>query len=85
MQEKKDILVDVVGKCCESGDIIRKNVYVPHIDNGDIMMVYATGAYNYSMSSNYNNLLKPAVILVGEEITVMSKKEQLSDLLRLFK
>lgn len=80
----KDILVDVVGKCCESGDIIRKNVMVPHIDEGDLLIVYATGAYNYSMSSNYNNLLKPAVIMVGKEIKIMSRREQLEDLYRLF-
>lgn len=84
MNNRKEILVDVVGKCCESGDIIRKDVLVPRIDEGDILIVYATGAYNYSMSSNYNNLLKPAVIMVGKEVKVMSRREQLEDLCKLF-
>lgn len=84
MNNRKEILVDVVGKCCESGDIIRKDVLVPRIDEGDILIVYATGAYNYSMSSNYNNLLKPAVIMVGKEVKIMSRREQLEDLCKLF-
>ena len=49
------------------------------------MVVYATGAYNYSMSSNYNNLLKPAVVLLGEKPIIISRKENLNDLTRLFK
>ena len=85
MNNQKEILVDVVGKCCESGDIIRHNVLVPHIDSGDIMVVYATGAYNYSMSSNYNNLFKPAVVLLGEKPIIISRKENINDLTRLFK
>lgn len=84
MNQPKDMLVDVVGKCCESGDIIRKDVMVPSIDEGDLLMVYATGAYNYSMSSNYNNQLKPAVIFVKDKVTVLSRRERLEDLYRLF-
>lgn len=84
MNSKKDILVDVVGKCCESGDIIRKDVLIPKIDEGDLLIVYATGAYNYSMSSNYNNLLKPAVIMVGNDVKILSRREKLEDLYRLF-
>ena len=82
--EKKEILVDVVGKCCESGDIIRKDVLIPMVSEGDLLVVYATGAYNYSMFSNYNNMLKPAMVLVGKDIKVISKKEKLEDLVRLF-
>lgn len=84
MTQQKEILVDIVGKCCESGDIIRKDVMIPRIDENDIVIVYATGAYNYSMSSNYNHFLKPAVILVGEEIKVLSRRETLDDLCKLF-
>ena len=82
---KKEVLVAVVGKCCESGDIIRKDVLVPQIESNDHLMVYCTGAYNYSMFSNYNNMLKPALILVGDDIKVWSKREELEDLIRLFK
>ena len=85
MNNEKNILVDIVGKCCESGDIVRKDIMVPEIDKGDILVVYATGAYNYSMSSNYNNHLKPAVLLVGEDIKIISRRETLEDLYRLFK
>lgn len=84
MNDEKSILVDVAGKCCESGDIIRRNVLVPQIDEGDYLIVYATGAYTYSMSSNYNNLLKPAVIMVGNNVKVISRREKLEDLYRLF-
>ena len=82
---KKEILVDVVGKCCESGDIIRQDVLVPYVTDQDHLIVYATGAYNYSMFSNYNNMLKPALICVGDNIEVWSKREELKDLIRLFK
>jgi diaminopimelate decarboxylase len=84
MNNKKEILVDVVGKCCESGDIIRQNVEIPLIDNNDVLVVYATGAYNHSMSSNYNNHLKPAVISVGEKIELVARRETLEDLCKLF-
>lgn len=84
MEDNKEILVDVVGKCCESGDIIRQNVLVPQIENDDILVVYATGAYNHSMSSNYNNHLKPAVVSVGETVKLVSRRESLDDLCKLF-
>ncbi len=84
MNNKKEVLVDVVGKCCESGDIIRQNVEMPLIDNNDVLVVYATGAYNHSMSSNYNNHLKPAVIAVGKKIELVARRETLEDLCKLF-
>ena len=84
MENKKEILVDVVGKCCESGDIIRQNVLVPQIEKDDILVVYATGAYNHSMSSNYNNHLKPAVVSVGKTVKLVSRRETLDDLCKLF-
>lgn len=84
MDQPKNVLVDVAGKCCESGDIIRKDVLIPKIEEGDIMIVYATGAYNYSMFSNYNNMLKPAVIMVGDKINVISRRQTLEDLCKLF-
>jgi diaminopimelate decarboxylase len=81
INNKKEVLVDIVGKCCESGDIIRKDVLVPQIESGDVLMVYSTGAYNYTMSSNYNSLLRPAVVLVGEDIKVLKQRQKLSDLI----
>lgn len=80
----KDLIVDVAGKCCESGDIIAHDVAIAHPDNGDTLVVYATGAYTYSMASNYNNILKPAVIFVGDKVEIVSHREELSDLNKLF-
>jgi diaminopimelate decarboxylase len=58
----------VVGKLCESGDIIGKNLSLPEdISRGDLVAVATTGAYHYSMASNYNQMRKPAVVFVTEE------------------
>lgn len=84
MNMKKEIKVDIVGKCCESGDIIREDVLIPNVSTNDVLVVYATGAYNYSMSSNYNSILKPMVIAVGEDVKIISKRETIEDLYRLF-
>lgn len=78
------VLVDVVGKCCESGDIVSKDTLIS-FESGDPILVLSTGAYGYSMSSNYNSALKPRVLLVDKEIEEISKKEKLSDLMHLFK
>lgn len=78
------IVVDVAGKCCESGDIIAHNQLIDKPNKGDILVVYATGAYTYSMSSNYNGQLKPAVILVGDKVKIISKRESLEDLMDSF-
>lgn len=58
--------VTISGKCCESGDILLNNVEIPEAKSGDILAVLSTGAYGYSMSSNYNKIPKPAVVLVKD-------------------
>ena len=58
--------VSVAGKCCESGDLIAVDVSLPKAESGDIMAVLSTGAYNYSMASNYNRNFIPAAILVKD-------------------
>ena len=85
MNDDKNVICDVAGKCCESGDIIIYNAMIPQTIPGDIMMVYATGAYNYSMASNYNNMLKPAVVFLSDTCKVVARRETLDDLLKLFK
>ncbi len=61
------MICDLVGKCCESGDIIQPAVTLPSaIKRGDIVAVATTGAYNYSMASNYNRIPRPAVVMVKD-------------------
>ncbi|MBR5495824.1 MAG: diaminopimelate decarboxylase [Oscillospiraceae bacterium] len=81
--KQKDLLATIAGKCCESGDLLGENVKIQTAQAGDIMAVLATGAYNYSMSSNYNRTPKPAVVMVGETSPrVIVKRETLDDILR---
>ena len=75
--------VSVAGKCCESGDIIAVDVPLPETRRGDIMAVLSTGAYNYSMSSNYNRNFVPPVILVNEgKAEYIVKPQTFEDLVR---
>lgn len=81
--EEKSEKVTIAGKCCESGDLIGENMPLQHAESGDIIAVCATGAYNYSMSSNYNRLQKPAVVFVNEgKSRIAVKRETLDDIIR---
>jgi len=62
--ETKQEVVSIAGKCCESGDMLIWDVNLPQVESGDILAVSSTGAYNYSMSNNYNRIGRPAVALV---------------------
>lgn len=66
MDQAKDYTYEVAGKCCESGDIIIHDAKLPKVETNDILVVYTTGAYGYSMASNYNCLNKPAVVFVKD-------------------
>jgi diaminopimelate decarboxylase len=73
----------IAGKACESGDMIIHDIQLPKVVKKDIMAVFTTGAYHYSMASNYNRLLKPAVIFVNhDKVKVVVKRETLEDLIR---
>lgn len=75
--------VTIAGKHCESGDIVIKNAQLPKTQPGDILVVMATGAYNYSMASNYNRLPRPAAVLVANsEANVILQRETFQDLIR---
>ncbi len=75
--------VTIAGKCCESGDLIAKDIDMPEIKAGDILAVLATGAYNYSMSSNYNRIPRPSVVLVKEgKSRLIVARESYDDLVR---
>ena len=78
--------VTVAGRYCESGDILIKNITLPKLSEGDLLCVYNTGAYCYSMSSNYNRTLKPAAVLVNEgRADVISERESYEHLVSLDK
>lgn len=81
-QKEKTDLVSIAGKCCESGDMLVWDIMLPHIEPGDILAVFSTGAYNYSMASNYNLLPRPAMIFVRDGIPRMVvRRETYEDLL----
>lgn len=73
----------IAGKCCESGDIIAVDVPLPEVQSGDILAVLSTGAYNYSMASNYNRNFIPQAILVNDgKAETIIKKQTFEDLVR---
>ncbi len=63
---ERTMTVAIAGKCCESGDLIAKEAQVQPLKAGDILCVFATGAYNYSMASNYNRLPRPAMVMTWQ-------------------
>ena len=80
MNEEKNYTATIAGRCCESGDVIQEKVKMVKPERGDILAVLTTGAYNYSMASNYNRLPKPPVIMLidkGDYIAV--KRETVMD------
>ncbi len=75
--------VTIAGKCCESGDIIAVDVPLPQAKRGDIVAVLSTGAYNYSMASNYNrNFIPPAVLVKDGKAEYIIKPQTYEDLVR---
>lgn len=75
--------VTIAGKHCESGDVLIKDIQLPQTEPGDILVVMSTGAYNYSMASNYNRVPRPAAVLVKDgEANVILQRESYQDLLR---
>lgn len=63
--KEPDTVVTIAGKCCESGDLVQENTKIAEAEPGDTLAVLSTGAYNYSMSSNYNRIPKPPIVLVN--------------------
>jgi len=78
---EKEEMVTLAGRYCESGDILIRNIVLPELAEGDVLCVYNTGAYNYSMASNYNRVQKPAMVLVKDSNSeVIVSRESLDDL-----
>lgn len=84
INEPCDFKADLVGRCCESGDIIAKDIMFPNsIRRYDIVAVATTGAYNYSMASNYNRLPRPAVVMLKDDKDfIVVKRESLENLIQ---
>jgi diaminopimelate decarboxylase len=74
--------VTVAGKHCESGDVVIKDALLPKTETGDLLAVMGTGAYNYSMASNYNRIGRPTAVLVNEgEVNLIIERETYQNLI----
>lgn len=79
--EEKSFVATVAGRCCESGDLIGENFKMPEPVRGDILAVCTTGAYNYSMASNYNRVPRPPVVMIKDGADYIAvKRETLEDI-----
>lgn len=80
--EENSQKVTIAGKFCESGDVLIKDINLPELEEGDILCIFNTGAYNYSMASNYNRFQKPAMVLVNNsQSDIIVNRETLDDLI----
>src|SRR5690625_372817 len=83
MNAPSDRTVSIAGKCCESGDMLIWDLQVPEVESGDILAVFSTGAYNFSMASHYNRLPRPPFILVKDgQADLIVRRETYDDVLR---
>lgn len=87
LEDERNMVADVVGRCCESGDIIQPDVALPaDMVRGELLAVLTTGAYNYSMASNYNRIPRPPVVMLRDgESYVAVRRETWKDILALDK
>ena len=65
-QAPKTMEATIAGKCCESGDLVVKDAQIQPVEKGDLLCVFSTGAYNYSMASNYNRIPRPPVVFLRQ-------------------
>lgn len=84
IEETADTVYTVAGKLCESGDKIIEDITLPKAEVGDVLATFCTGAYGYSMASNYNRIARPAVVFVEDgQHQLVVKRESLDDLVKL--
>lgn len=82
--EGQEKLFTIAGKCCESGDILIKDVLLSKAEKGDLLVIASTGAYGYSMASHYNRIPRPAVVMIEDQSPrVIIRRETYEDLIRL--
>ena len=83
MNAPDETVVSIAGRACESGDMLVWDARLPKADAGDVLAVFSTGAYNYSMASNYNKLPHPAMVLVrGGKAELMVRRQSYEDLVK---
>ena len=81
MNDEADFVCTIAGCCCESGDLIQEDVSLPEPKRGDLVAVLTTGAYNYSMASNYNRVPRPPVVMIGAHGPYVAvRRESLDDI-----
>ena len=81
--EKADFNCTVAGRCCESGDRIQENIDIAKPEAGDILAVLSTGAYNYSMASNYNRLRRLPIVMIKDGTDrLVVRRETFEDLIK---
>ena len=82
MNDSAEVVCTVAGCCCESGDVLQENVPLPRMVRGDLLAVLTTGAYNYSMASNYNRIPRPPIVMLGADGPYVAvRRETFEDLL----
>ena len=80
----EDFACTIAGRCCESGDRIAEDICIAKPERGDVIAVLTTGAYNYAMSSNYNRVLRPALVMIsGGKARLAVRRQTVEDLLDL--
>jgi len=83
MKEAADYECTIAGRCCESGDRIAENISIARPERGDLIAVLTTGAYNYSMASNYNRVPRPAMVMISEgKARLIVRRESFEDMIR---
>ena len=81
--ESADYECTIAGRCCESGDRIAEDIKIARPERGDIIAVLGTGAYNYSMASNYNRIPRPAMVIIKEGLASLAvRRESFEDLIK---
>lgn len=83
MNDSADYECTVAGRCCESGDRIAEDIRIARPERGDLIAVLTTGAYNYSMASNYNRIPRPAMVMISEgKARLVVRRESFEDMIR---